>query len=301
MTQTVLILGSNGRFGTNAKIAFQRAGWSVRLFDRKRDSLDVAARGVDVIVNAWHVPYAKWKTQMLPMHRGVHRAALANDATVIIPGNVYVFGEQTPSPWSDASPYQARNSLGDIRIKMEQGYRDAGVRTIILRAGDFIDTEANGNWFDMIIAKNIGKGKLTAPGNPDIEHAWGFLPDIARAAVALAEKRDELERFCDVCFPGYTLSLSQLAAAIARARGHEVHLKQMKWWPLRLAWPFMADIKYLFEMNYLWFTPHRLDGAKLEKLLPNFEATPLEDALRQATNFAPLSKVQKVNPVKATA
>ncbi|MEP5152678.1 epimerase, partial [Planktotalea sp.] len=280
---------------------FTEAGWNVRLFDRKTDSLETAARGVDVIVNAWHIPYPQWQKKMLSMHKSVHRAALANDATVIIPGNVYVFGESTPSPWSETSPYRARNPLGKIRIEMERAYRDAGVRTIVLRAGDFIDTEANGNWFDMIIAKKIGKGKMTSPGNPDIEHAWGFLPDITRAAVELAEKRDELERFCDVCFPGYSLSLAELAAACGLARGHDVKVKQMKWWPLRLVWPFMADMKYIFEMRYLWFTPHRLDGAKFAKLLPDFKPTPLLEAMRQATEFAPLPEGQMPTGAKVTA
>ena len=50
MTQTVLILGPTGKFGRNATLAFEKAGWSVRRFDRKSDTLDMAARGVDVIV-----------------------------------------------------------------------------------------------------------------------------------------------------------------------------------------------------------------------------------------------------------
>ncbi|WP_293450216.1 hypothetical protein [Planktotalea sp.] len=51
MTQTVLILGPTGRFGSHAALAFENAGWSVRKFDRKTDNLAVSTRGVDVIVN----------------------------------------------------------------------------------------------------------------------------------------------------------------------------------------------------------------------------------------------------------
>lgn len=299
MAQTVLILGPTGRFGRNAALAFENAGWDVRRFDRKSDSLDTSAHGVDVIVNGWHPPYPKWDKEVLAMQPGIHRAALENDATVIIPGNVYVFGQQTPAPWSDTSAYRARNPLGRIRIAMEQSYQDAGVRTIVLRAGDFLDTEASGNWFDKIMAPGLKKGVLTYPGTTDIDHAWGFLPDVARAAVDLAEKRNELPRFTDVCFPGYNLSGEQLAKTIAQARGHDVRVKKLAWWPLHLLRPFMADMKFIIEMSYLWHTPHDLEAKRFETLLPDFKMTPAVDALHQSSAFVPLPK--GATPTLATA
>lgn len=299
MTQTVLILGPTGRFGRNAALAFESAGWRVRRFDRKADTLDSAARGVDVIVNAWNPPYAKWNKQVLAMQPAVHRAALANDATVIIPGNVYVFGEQTPAPWSHSSAHAAKNLLGRIRIAMEQSYRDAGVRTIVLRAGDYLDTEASGNWFDKIMAPSLRKGALTFPGKQDIPRAWAFLPDLARAAVQLAEKRGTLERFTDVCFEGYTLSAKQMAASISQARGHDVRIKEMAWWPLHFVRPFMPDMKHIFEMRYIWNTPHSLDNTRFNGLVPDFKATPVVEALRQATEFVPLPSGARLTPAAA--
>jgi nucleoside-diphosphate-sugar epimerase len=293
MTQTVLVLGPTGRFGRNAATAFEHAGWQVRRFDRKTDTLETAARGVDVIVQAWNPPYQHWQAQVLAMQPAVDRAALVNDATVIIPGNVYVFGENTPAPWSPTSPHHATNLLGQIRIKMEQSYRDAGVRTIILRAGDYLDTEASGNWFDRIMAPSLRKGALTFPGKPGIPRAWAFLPDLARAAVLLAEQRNTLDRFADICFEGYTLTAEQMAASIAQARNHDVLIKEMAWWPLRFAWPFMPEMKHIFEMRYIWNTPHSLDGSKFKALVPDFEPTPMVDAFRQATDFVVLPKGAK--------
>ncbi|MEM9579255.1 MAG: epimerase [Pseudomonadota bacterium] len=289
MTKIVLILGATGRFGSNATAAFEQAGWTVRRFDRKRDTLDTAARGVQVIVNGWNPAYSKWNAQVLQMQPAVHTAALANDATVIIPGNVYVFGADTPVPWSETSNHGATNLLGRIRIQLERGYRDAGVRTIILRAGDFLDTTTSGNWFDKVMTTGLAKGTFTYPGNTEIDHAWGYLPDVARAAVLLAEQRDKLARFEDVPFPGYTLSGAQLGRAIASARGHDVRVKQMAWWPLRLLRPVWAEVKHFFEMRYLWNTPHSLDDAKFNRLLPEFEHTPLDVALAKATAHIPRS------------
>ena len=282
MTQTALILGQSGRFGRNAAQAFSGAGWHVKGFDRTRDTVMTAAQGVDVIVNAWNPQYPDWAKQVPTLHAQVRAAAKAADATVILPGNVYVFGPDVQHPWSEVSPHRASNPLGQIRIEMEAAYAREGVKTILLRAGDFLDTEASGNWFDTVMIKSLAKGKFIYPGNPDIPHAWAYLPDLVRAAVALAERRESLPRFMDVPFPGYTLSGRQLAQRLEAITDHPVRLKQMNWLPLQLAKPFWPMGRSLLEMRYLWNTPHSLDGTRFAKLLPGFNPTPVDQALGAA-------------------
>lgn len=282
MTQTVLVLGASGRFGRNAAEAFAAAGWLVRRFDRARDVLGDAAQGVDVIVNAWNPEYTDWAELVPKLHAEVIEVAKAVDATVIVPGNVYVFGPEVGADWSVTTPHRATNPLGRIRRDMEQAYRDSGVRTIVLRAGDFIDTEASGNWFDMIMIKSIAKGIFTYPGRSDIEHAWAYLPDLTRAAVLLAEMRGSLNRFEDVPFAGYTLSGDELATALSDVTAKPVRIKQFAWWTIQLAKPFWKLAPPLLEMRYLWNTPHRLDGTRFDELLPDFVPTELHVALAHA-------------------
>ena len=193
--KTALILGASGKFGRNAAQAFGDRGWQIRRFDRKRDDLMLAAQGVDVIVNGWNPPsYNLWAKELLPAHQSVARAAKASGATVIIPGNVYNFGPDAPRGWSETTPHLATNPLGRLRIAVEQGYRDAQVQTIVLRAGDFWDTARSQNWFDLFIAKKAHRGVMSYPGDLDTPHAWAFLPDLARAAVLLAERREAVRR-----------------------------------------------------------------------------------------------------------
>ncbi|KIC40376.1 epimerase [Ruegeria sp. ANG-R] len=282
MPQTALILGATGRFGRNAVKAFSDAGWSVHRFDRHGGDLRIAARDADVIVNAWNPPYPDWAQQVPDLHRQVIEAASGRDLTVIVPGNVYVFGADTPGPWSTDTPHLARNPLGRIRIELEEAYRASSVRTIMLRAGDFIDTSASGNWFDQIMIKHLRRGQFVYPGKSDIPHAWAYLPDLTRAAVALAEMRRELPRFCDVPFSGYTLTGKELAQALSKVTGQNLALKQMAWWPLHLARPFWRMAPHLLEMRYLWDTPHQLDGSFFAELLPDFAQTDLTGALRNA-------------------
>ncbi|PWE33615.1 epimerase [Maritimibacter sp. 55A14] len=285
MSPTVLILGANGRFGRNAAEAFWNAGWTVRRFDRAHDDLNTAAAGTDVILNAWNPPYPDWAAQVPALTRRVIDAARTSGASVLMPGNVYVFGADAPAVFGPATPHRAANPLGRIRIGMEAAYRASGVQTIILRAGDFLDTEPSGNWFDKVLASRIGRGVFRWPGDPDAPHAWAYLPDMARAAVALAEKRADLARFEDVPYPGYTLSGNEMAAALARATGRPVRLRRMSWLPLRLARPFWPMARHLIEMSYLWSKPHRIDPARFRELLPEYRATPPETALRRAVSF----------------
>lgn len=279
MAGTALILGASGRFGRNAAEAFRTAGWRVRTFDRATDSLPEAVLGADLIVNGWNPTYDRWAAELPGLTAQVIGAAKASGATVLIPGNVYVFGAEAPDLFGPSVPHGAKNPLGRLRIEMEAAYRAAGVRTIVLRAGDFIDTEGSGNWFDKVIAAKAASGVLTYPGPLDVPHAWAYLPDMARAAVALAEMRGELPVFADIPFPGYTLTGRELVDACAAALGRPIRARQMAWWPIqaaRLVWP-MA--RHLLEMRYLWEKPHRLERRSFERLLPEFRETALEDAL----------------------
>jgi nucleoside-diphosphate-sugar epimerase len=294
MTQSVLILGATGRFGRNASQQFAKAGWTVRRFDRANDDLTKAARGVDVIVNAWNPAYPDWAEQVPKLHAQVIAAAKQSGATVIVPGNVYVFGRDTAGPWSAATPHGASNPLGRIRIEMEAAYRRSGARCIILRAGDFIDTEASGNWFDSIMLKPLKKGAFVYPGNPDIDHAWAYLPDLCRAAVQLAEMREQLPVFADIAFAGFTASGNDIVEILSKLTGSPVKLKPMSWLPLYLARPFWRVAVSLLEMRYLWNTPHRLDGTALATLLPEFRLTPMQQAIATAI---PQNLVQgQINP-----
>ncbi|WP_372573064.1 epimerase [Ruegeria jejuensis] len=290
MGGTVLILGASGRFGSAAADAFWKAGWQVRFFDRKADDLDSAAMGADVIVNGWNPPYDQWAATVPDLTRQVIAAARASGAMVIVPGNVYVFGVDAPACFDADTPHRATNPLGRIRIEMEEAYRKSGVKTVILRAGDFIDTARSDGWLDKIMLAGLERGRFTYPGDPDQPHAWAFLPDMARAAVALAEMRHQLSRFEDVPFPGYTLTGRELAEGVASAYEHRLALRRFNWLPILMLSPFWRMGRHLIEMRHLWSKPHALDGTRLGELLPEFEATPVQDALSMALNGAQYSQ-----------
>lgn len=301
MTETVAILGARGRFGRHAAAAFGEAGWRVRGVVRRdaaegadetvlaeggdAEAVTRACDGAAVIVQALNPPYPDWARELPRFTDACLAAAKATGATVVLPGNVYVYGSAMPEALTEATPRAPDTRKGRLRVELERAYEAAageGVRTILLRGGDFLDTRLAGNWFERFISAEVAKGRAIYPGPTDRPHAWAFLPDMARAAAALAAKRAELPAFRAVGFPGLAPTGAELAAAMGRAAGRELEVRPFPWWQLRLISPFSAMIREVLEMRYLWDVPHRIDGADFEALLPDFPATPLDEAVRAA-------------------
>ena len=107
-----------------------------------------------MIVNALNPPYARWRHDLPRLTANAIAAAKASGATVMIPGNVYHYGALLPARLAEDTPAAPTTRKGRLRVEMERAYADAGtegVRTIILRAGDFIERRRTGNWFDSYI------------------------------------------------------------------------------------------------------------------------------------------------------
>lgn len=117
-----------------------------------------------MIVAACSPAYQDRAAQLFDLHARIQAAARDSGALVIVPGNVYVYGADAPAPWREDTPHAAQNPLGRLRIGMEESYRRSRAQTVVLRAGDFIDTEASGNWLDRMMLPGLPKGRLACPG-----------------------------------------------------------------------------------------------------------------------------------------
>ncbi|MCZ4255169.1 epimerase [Sulfitobacter sp. G21635-S1] len=275
MSRTVLILGASGFAGQAFDRAFSADGWRVRRFQRGTDPAQ-AARGADLIVNAMNPPdYHDWARQIPKITELAMAAARASGARVLIPGNVYVYGNQ-PGPWSAETPHRACSRKGQIRVEMEAAWRASGLPVTILRGGDFIDDQRSGQAIGLVVLKKLHKGRITAMGAPGVERAYAYLPDFARAAVALS-KLDDLPVFADVALPGHSFSIDDLAREITRQSGRAMKIGQFPWWALRLSAPVWELGRELLEQRYLFDHPHRLCGEKFAALCPAFRHTPFEE------------------------
>ena len=78
-------------------------------------------------------------------------------ARIFFPGTVYNFGPDTFPLVAEDAPQHPRTRKGSIRVEMEACLRqaaDQGVKTLILRAGDFFGPETTGNsWFGAAVVQ----------------------------------------------------------------------------------------------------------------------------------------------------
>ncbi len=235
MSGRVLVLGSTGRFGAAACEAFRVAGWGVTAQVRPgaaaraprgaeiletldRTAVVGAARGTDVVVHALNPRLTSWHKLALPMAYSAIDAAEAAGATLMFPGNVYNYGSGMPAVLDETTPMRPSSRKGMLRVEIKQRMREAaerGVRTIVVRAGDFFGG-GRGSWFDLVIAKDFNRGRITYPGPLDVVHEWAYLPDLVAAFVQLAAARDKLGAFEIFGFPGHAVTGHAFAVAISR-------------------------------------------------------------------------------------
>jgi nucleoside-diphosphate-sugar epimerase len=247
----IVVLGAAGRLGKAAAKAFHAAGWRVTSLVRPgaaahapagthiaeidaRDDAEVtaAARGADVVLHALNPAYTQWSRQALPLAYSAITAAEAAGATLLFPGNLYNYGSPLPPVIDETLPMRPSSRKGALRLAIEERLREAagrGLRTIILRAGDYYG-EGRGSWLDLVIAKDIDRGVLVYPGPLDLTHAWAYLPDLVAALVRLAEIRHRLGVLETFGFPGHAMTGRELTTAIARAAGRKLQVKRMTWW-----------------------------------------------------------------------
>ena len=281
MTQTALVLGASGGFGGQVALALQGAGWTVRRYSRGTD-MTSAARGADLIVNGLNPPaYHDWDRLIPEITTSVLAAGRASGATLLVPGNVYPYGME-PGPWGPDTPHRPVARKGRIRAEMETRYREAagqGQRTILLRGGDFLLPEAPQMAMNRVILGEVEKGRVTTLGDPAALHAYAYLPDMARAAVALVALGEALPAYADIPFAGHAFTISDLAARITRLSGRSMRIKRFPRWIFTLASPFWELARELREMLYLYDHPHQLDPVPLRRWLPDWQDTALDEVI----------------------
>ncbi|WP_434665736.1 NAD-dependent epimerase/dehydratase family protein [Paraburkholderia sp. A3BS-1L] len=308
--RTALVLGVTGGIGGEVARQLIGAGWRVRALQRgtraatttrvghgielvqgdamDREAVMCAAQDCEVIVHAVNPPgYKRWAELVLPMIDNTIVAAQAVGATVMLPGTVYNFGAEALPLVGEDAPQRPRTRKGAIRVALEQRLKTAaahGVRSIIVRAGDFFGPRVGNSWLAQGFVK-MGQPVRTVrePGAPGVGHAWAYVPDAARTIVELIEMRARLAPFARFHMAGHwDADGTQMAAAICRvAQRHGLHAQRKPFpWPLiYAAAPFATTPREMLEMRYLWREALELDNTRLVATLGSEPHTPLDVAV----------------------
>ncbi len=301
---TALILGATGSFGSVMAAELIAQGWQVRALQRNTEVarqelplLDVtwlagdamnaadvakAAVGVQLIVHAVNPPkYQRWRELALPLLANSIAAARAQNARILLPGVVYNFAPDSKKAIAEDAAQLPHTQKGQVRVEMEAELKASGVRTLILRAGDYFGGRGDSAWFHYIFKAGKPLSSMLYPGPDDISHEWAYLPDMARAAAQILAQESELQTFERFHFSSYQLTGQQFIDIVRRV-SHQPFLpvRRLPWIVIRIAALFAILPRELLEMHYLWQKPVLLDDRRLQSFLGHFQTTPIEEALK---------------------
>jgi nucleoside-diphosphate-sugar epimerase len=250
-----------------------------------------AARGASVIVHAVNPPgYRNWAGLVLPMLESSISAARRQGARILLPGTVYNYGPDAFPILREDSPQNPLTRKGAIRAEMERRLRvasDSGVRSLIVRAGDFFGPAAGNNWFSQGLVKpGQAVRAINYPGRPGVGHSWAYLPDLAQTMAQLLEREALLAPFETLHFGGHwDADGSEIVASIRRVAGNRgIRVRQFPWPVVTLVSPFVTLFREMREMRYLWQEPLQLSNERLKKALGSEPQTPLDVAIRNTLN-----------------
>ena len=304
-----LVLGATGGIGGKVAHRLHRAGWTVRALHRNPgtvrssapeflwiegdamvgDDVTAAAENTQLIVHAVNPPgYRNWERLVLPMLDSSIAAARVSGARLLLPGSVYNYGPDAyrAGQIAEEAPQYPQTRKGRIRVEMEARLEQAathGVRSLIVRAGDFFGPHAGNNWFGQGLVKPRRTPRTVLnPNKPGVGHQWAYLPDVAETMVRLVDRDNALPAFARFHVAGHWDPDGRaMADAICRAVASPMPKQHaFPWWLMTLLIPFMPLARELHEMRYLWREPVRLDNTRLLETLGEEPHTPLETAVR---------------------
>jgi nucleoside-diphosphate-sugar epimerase len=303
MQRTALILGASGSFGGAVAAEMLRRGWHVRALARnperfsrngidvrQGDALDVdrvvqVAEGVDVIVHGVNYPYHQWIPNMERVTSNALRAARAQNATLVFPGNVYGFGRQTDAALPETAGMRPNSEKGKLRVKLETMLKaatlDNKARVLVVRAGDYFGPTVRNGLVDRVFGNAVAGKAMQIFGKLNAAHQWAYVPDLARLAVDLLDKGEALAPFEIVHDRGHIArpQLSFLQMIAARAGKPALKIQRVPWTLLRLVGLFDPVARELREMRYLFDETVIIDDPRRQALLPDFRWTSIEQAV----------------------
>jgi nucleoside-diphosphate-sugar epimerase len=252
----------------------------------RRDHIVQLHGGTTLIVHGVNPPnYHNWRGLALPMLDNTIAAARVNNARILLPATIYNFGEDAPQVLKESTPQNPASRKGQVRVEMElklQEAADYGVRSMVVRAGDFFGPGAGNSWLTRgMTSSSPLLRSVFYPGAPSAGHSWAYVPDLAETMVRLIECERSMEAFEVVHFGGHWFERgADMAELVCRVRGTSPkRIKPFPWWAIKLASPVVGVFREMLEMRYLWQVPLQLNNEKLRTLIGAEPHTPIEIAL----------------------
>ncbi|WP_354638493.1 NAD-dependent epimerase/dehydratase family protein [Kitasatospora camelliae] len=153
--------------------------------------LTEATRGAAAVYGCAAPPLHRWAADWPALASSLCAAAEANDAVLVMLGNLYGYGP-VDGPLTEDLPLAATGPKGRVRAEVWERARalhEAGrIRAVEVRASDFFGPGVTdgGHLAARVVPRVLAGRSVSVLGDPDAPHSWTHLPDVARALVEVA-------------------------------------------------------------------------------------------------------------------
>jgi nucleoside-diphosphate-sugar epimerase len=268
------------------------------------EALTAAVGRADVLYNAVNPPaYDRWTQDWPPIAAAVLAAAERSGALLVSMGSLYGYGRPS-GPITAGSPLAATDVKGRLKARMwadALAARAAGrIRVTEARASDFVGpTVPAAQSHLMRQLETLRRGRRAwVIGDPDAQHSWSYLPDVAATLVALGtDARAEGRAWLVPTAP--PRSQRQALTDLARAMGAPAaRVSGIPWPVLRAIGTVQPQMREIVSIRHQWDQPFVMDSAETTDVL-GLQPTPWDDVVRATA--APGGQPRTASPSTGTA
>ncbi len=301
MSENHIVLGAAGVSGRSLIKALQESGKTVTAVARSEHFSEIEQRSADLldpdqamhaVAGASHVyicvglPYSSkvWQRDWPALMRNVVNACERTGASLIFLDNVYMYGPTPLShPFDESHPQDPPTRKGKARKQtaeiLLEAHREGRVQAVIGRSADFYGPEVTASMLYISVLERMLQGKAPqAIGPLNTPHTYAYVPDNARALIALAEEPSAYGEVWHLPV-SKPVTIKEAVAEMNRTLETGFTPSQVPRPILKLMGLFIQPIRELGEMLYQFDEPYIMDDNAFRRKFPGFKATRFQQGI----------------------
>lgn len=218
-----------------------------------------------------------WAAELPGAEQAVLAAAGEAGAVVVFPESLYSYSAPEKVMAED-SPRQAQGGKRGVRAALLKARAASATDTVSVVAGDFFGPRVRMSHAGERMVRPVAAGKpVQVVGRADQPHSFTYVPDLAAAMIAAADKPSMWNRVWHAP-TGPALTQRELAGAFAKAAGaRSARVTAIPGWMLKAMGAFSPDMREIAETLYQFERPFVMDSTASQSAF-GLVPTPLTEA-----------------------
>ena len=298
---TLHVIVGSGPVGSATAIRLAKDGQQIRVVTRAGsgptiegveciacDARDVErlvplVRGAAALYSCASPAYRRWVTDWPPLAASLLSTAERTGAVLVAMSNLYGYGP-VAHPMTEDDPLLPVGPKGRVRAQIwteALAAHEAGrARVTEARASDFFGpgVRQQGHIGERSMPRLLRGSPIRVFGDPDAQHSWTYVPDIASALATLGRDERSWGRAWHVP-TSPPMSQREVFAALARLAGAPTpRVRALPPWQLRAAGVVLPFARELEEVRYQFDRPFVMNSSAYQATFA-VSPTPMEEAL----------------------